>query len=156
MKLLMSQSDYDAMCIEADRMFPFETGGVLMGRRDGADLRVTHLIGPGPGATHERTCFEYDAEYVMGEIRRIVRETRGASIYLGDWHTHPNGDNVLSPQDMDILRCIGPAQPVVMIVARDNEGEPWEAWPWRQVGSDEVGLMTVELACVDASPVASG
>jgi len=75
---------------EVTRMFPLESGGVLMGRRMGKDQwHVDHVIGPGPAARHERYRFSPDLDYQLEEIARRFTDTHGQSTYLGDWHSHP-------------------------------------------------------------------
>lgn len=75
---------------EVTRMFPLESGGVLMGRRTGdAEWQVDHIVGPGPAARHARFRFSPDLEYQRDEIARRFVDTQGRSTYLGDWHSHP-------------------------------------------------------------------
>ena len=81
----------DACRIEANRTFPFESGGVLMGEQVGPDRwLIDHIIGPGPGARHERYRFTPDPAWQHERIAERFRATGGRSTYLGDWHSHPS------------------------------------------------------------------
>lgn len=76
----------------ANRKYPLETGGVLLGYTDdekSGDVVIVAITGPGPGAIHTETTFEPDHDYQAQEIARIYRASQGANAYLGDWHTHP-------------------------------------------------------------------
>src|SRR5262245_43580637 len=82
---------FEAMTIEADRTFPDETGGVLLGywAKPYSEVVVTQLIGPGPRAIHKRNRFIPDSDYQEEEIARLYKESGHLHVYLGDWHTHP-------------------------------------------------------------------
>lgn len=96
------------MVTEADRRWPHETGGVLMGYWVDRwhELVVTECIGPGPRATHGRRSFEPDYEYQHGEIARVYNASGRLHTYLGDWHTHPDGGTTLSHKDQRTLRSL--------------------------------------------------
>jgi integrative and conjugative element protein (TIGR02256 family) len=76
---------------EAERGFPFETGGVLMGywAKEYIEVVITHVIGPGPDAKHSTSGFVPDYSFQEAEIERVYEESNRLSTYLGDWHTHP-------------------------------------------------------------------
>lgn len=96
------------MIKEAARTAPNETGGVIMGYTgDNEDtIVVTHIIGPGPAATHRRAMFAPDLQYQERAISRRYRESRRRITYLGDWHSHPGGSDRLSNADRKTLRRI--------------------------------------------------
>lgn len=89
-RLSLPRTLIEACGAEAARMFPLETGGALMGQRFGPDLwQVDHIIGPGPGARHERYRFQPDADWHHARIAERFHATGGCSTYIGDWHSHP-------------------------------------------------------------------
>jgi len=96
------------MTDEADKEFPRETGGVLMGywSNDTFQAVITHVIGPGPNAVHHLDSFTPDGEFQLSEIERIYRESGRIITYLGDWHTHPIGGGEPSKRDRKTLRKI--------------------------------------------------
>jgi integrative and conjugative element protein (TIGR02256 family) len=109
--------------------YPFETGGVLLGRRvDSRPLSVLvrHVLGPGPGAHHEARKFEPDYDWQVCRVAELWRDDQSLE-YLGDWHTHPGGSPVLSQLDKDALRTIAgsadarQADPVMLILAIQPE-----------------------------------
>lgn len=87
---------------EAERCYPCESGGVLLGYIDAGHtkrIEVLKQVGPGPDARHETHRFEPDGEW---QARRIAAAYEGSGrivTYLGDWHSHPRGGR--KPSDLD-------------------------------------------------------
>jgi integrative and conjugative element protein (TIGR02256 family) len=93
---------------EADRCFPNETGGVLLGHEaaDTKDLVITHAVGPGPNAIHELTAFVPDSVWQQAQIDDYYHKVGRIETYLGDWHTHPSGGSSFSSKDRKTLKRI--------------------------------------------------
>lgn len=129
------------MTTEADRSFPLETGGVLMGywASPPVEVVITSAIGCGPRSTHKRHSFVPDYEYQEAEVARVYEESGRVHVYLGDWHTHPRQSVCLSSRDKQTLRRIGAsaeARAPVPIMAVLGGGEPhWFIGIWRPVTS---------------------
>lgn len=123
---------------EAAITYPQETGGVLMGYESGADLVVTCVIGPGPKAIHGRNSFVPDYDFQEAEIARVYGESKRASTYLGDWHTHPRGSDSLSDADRKTLKAISNCaearieKPVMVILWGSDR---WSITAWRGMWS---------------------
>ena len=124
------------MTEEADRWAPLETGGVLMGYHagDAGAVVVTHAVGPGPNAVHERARFVPDQDYHLREIARHYAASGRRLHYLGDWHCHPGGAAELSQADRSTLKCIAaePAarasRPLMCVLA---PGPRWDVTVWQ-------------------------
>jgi len=118
----------------ANRVHPNETGGVFIGYGAGNGLVITAITGPGPRAVHEPDAFTPDYVYQDSEIERIYRESGRCHTYLGDWHSHPDGGEILSSRDKRTLHRIArhrPARtpvPIMGILVRD---ECWGFAIWR-------------------------
>lgn len=93
---------------EADRSVPLETGGVLVGYwlSDRATSVITAVIGPGSEARHTAQGFEPDYGFHVEEVARHYRRSGRLHVYLGDWHTHPDGQPRMSSVDKLTLRRI--------------------------------------------------
>lgn len=111
----------------AQSRFPLETGGMLIGYvGDNGEAVVKNIIGPGPKAHHGRFRFVPDGEYQQAALEKIFLETEGRETYLGDWHTHPKGENSLSYFDKITLAKIahepasGTAYPIMAILGDGN------------------------------------
>lgn len=111
----------------AVRAYPLETGGILLGQWAGTLATVTDVIGPGPGARHERRNFEPDQTWQVGEVARLWEAGGGQIAYLGDWHTHPNGRPRLSSEDRAAARLIAASRearcrrPIMVVVALGHD-----------------------------------
>jgi proteasome lid subunit RPN8/RPN11 len=84
-----------AAILDSARQYPrTECCGLLAGR-DGV---VTHVF------PAENLAADPAKNYEIGpkEIVRFMRETRAAGLeFLGIYHSHPNGENVPSPRDIE-------------------------------------------------------
>ena len=113
------------MVAEATREFPLETGGVLAGYIDSSsgDTVVQVAVGPGPKAIHRPNRFLPDHDYHEKEIATIYAESGRTQSYVGDWHTHPHGNEKLSLSDRRTLARIARApgarapKPLMVVLA---------------------------------------
>lgn len=83
-----------------------EVGGVLAGRVEDSKIVVTDVSGPGPQAICTRTKFLKDATYCQEFLDDKYRDSNGAIVYIGEWHSHPNEDNRPSNTDIKSLTDI--------------------------------------------------
>lgn len=135
----------NAMVTEAERAFPDETGGVLLGYWTAShdEVVVTDMVGPGPHAIHRPYSFVPDAHYHEHEIARLYEAANRRITYLGDWHTHPHGPAYLSRQDCRTLRRISnyrearAPEPLMAVLARGIRWRMglWALKPPRTMGS---------------------
>ena len=63
-KVIISQRAYLSMLAEVYERVETETGGILLGHRDGDTWYVLESIEPGPKSIFTPTYFEYDDAYV--------------------------------------------------------------------------------------------
>lgn len=118
---------YAELLSEAWALSPMETGGLLLGRADDDLMVVTHVVGPGPQALHQRHRFEPDTDWQANGVARIWAAHPGTE-YLGDWHTHPGGKPRPSTLDRETLEEIAayPAarqsRPAMLILAFGRNG----------------------------------
>jgi len=78
-----------------------ETGGILFGHDHGDYLEVTMSGGPGPDAIRQSQRFLRDLQYSRALAERAYR--RDGSVWIGEWHTHPNGE--AEPSSIDLSTC---------------------------------------------------
>lgn len=144
MTLWFGNAAWADMIAEADRSFPLETGGILMGYWNEDQVVVTLALGPGPDAQHFGTRFKPDHAYQQHEIDKIYRSSNGAETYLGDWHTHPNAnEGVPSWTDKATARRIAKTaqarapRPVTLILFGEPQDWGVRAWTARLVSLRE-------------------
>jgi integrative and conjugative element protein (TIGR02256 family) len=112
---------------EACRLWPLETGGVLLGTQTSGLPRVVRVVGPGPSARHDRRSYEPDQNWQVAGTATAWTEDPTLH-YLGDWHTHPDGTTGLSADDRAALRLVALSpearqpQPVMLIVSLASRG----------------------------------
>lgn len=131
----IASDEFDAILSSAERAYPKETGGILLGYVDDASaVVVTAVVGPGPAARHSAHGFLPDSTWQQRQLEDIYEQSGRRCTYLGDWHTHPDGVPIPSWRDLRTLRRIatfGPARveiPTMVILAGS---ETWEAVAWR-------------------------
>jgi integrative and conjugative element protein (TIGR02256 family) len=126
--ILLEREHLEKMLLEGRRMFPLETGGVLMGFVSAKRTVVTSVIGPGPRAVHRRRSFTPDAEWQQDRVADLYESSGRRDTYLGDWHTHPAGSTRASFTDWVAAwtiarsreaRCRKPVM-VVLSIAEDG------------------------------------
>jgi integrative and conjugative element protein (TIGR02256 family) len=150
----ISRSALEAMFSEADRAYPRETGGVLMGywAVPYSEVVITQAVGPGPNAYHKRFSFTPDHEFHDSQIAQIYKESGRMHAYLGDWHSHPAAVAYLSKLDGQTLKRIAayvPARAQVPLMAILGAGTPWEIRIWRYLRPELFRLRgpRTELLC---------
>jgi integrative and conjugative element protein (TIGR02256 family) len=104
----ISSDDLGSLTSEADRRYPLETGGVLIGYwSDLNTVVVTASVGPGPASVHSRRTYQHDHAWESSRIAFHYEKSGRSEVYLGDWHTHPNASNAhLSSMDRRSMRQV--------------------------------------------------
>lgn len=92
-------------------------------------IHIAAVVGPGPGATHEQHRFVPDHPWQTQRIEEIYIDSGRRTSYLGDWHTHPDGEPRPSIRDKATARLIAehpPARapkPILLISSINALGE---------------------------------
>ncbi|SIT49344.1 putative 18.8 kDa protein [Paraburkholderia ribeironis] len=148
-QLWIASTAFDEMLDEAERVYPLETGGVLVGyAADDGDLVVQHVIGPGLSAQHKRQRFHPDHDWQCRRLDEIFEISSGQAVYVGDWHTHPDGSPQMSWLDKRTLRGIARyreaalARPLMLIGAGGAERWRWQA---HRYSGDRMGGLNISV-----------
>ena len=93
---------------EFRRAMPNETGGLLIGRinQKAKIIYVTSFLKAPQDSTSSPCAFKMGIDDIPEEINRINELTGGMLGYVGEWHTHPNGEPELSFVDENTKRLI--------------------------------------------------
>ncbi|WP_410708008.1 Mov34/MPN/PAD-1 family protein [Bradyrhizobium sp. BWA-3-5] len=91
---------------EADRRYPLETGGALIGYcGDAVTAVVTQFVGPGPASDHQSYSYQHDHVWEASQFH--YRQSDRSHVYIGDWHTHPDATSgELSGTDRRAMRRV--------------------------------------------------
>lgn len=75
-----------------------ETGGILLGKDVGATVSVQTAGGPGPEAERTPMTFRRDVDHanILADEGYAV----DGRVWIGEWHTHPNGPTM--PSNIDL------------------------------------------------------
>jgi integrative and conjugative element protein (TIGR02256 family) len=134
----MGTSVLAEMEAEAERRFPAESGGVLLGycypsRHE--PIRVISQIGPGPNARHRPHRFDPDGHWQDEEISKAYEASGRKLSYLGDWHSHPRGGGRPSKLDRSTARSIARCEEArvrhPLLVILYGEPQEWRLAPHR-------------------------
>lgn len=131
-RLLLPAGLARAMAAELEEAYPAEGCGVLLGRVEGGDRRVTELAGA------ENRWPDRDDRYLVdpGTLRRLMeREDHGGPRVLGFYHSHPDAEPVPSGTDRELA---WPWYLYLIVPVEAREAGEGRAWTLEDGGDDFV------------------
>jgi integrative and conjugative element protein (TIGR02256 family) len=110
------------------KAMPNETGGLLIGRinQKAKIIYVTNLLNAPSDSVSSPCAFKMGVDDIPQEINKVDELTGGMLGYVGEWHTHPNGETRLSSIDENTVKVIKkhldciPLPTHVMIVTKNG------------------------------------
>ena len=118
-RLVLGGAQRAAIARHVAGALPDEACGLLIGRRDALDLRISEIVPSANVAAEPRRRFEIDPALIL----RHQRETRGrGDEIVGHFHSHPGGR--AEPSAADRKDASWPDQ-VWLIVANDDMRAFW-------------------------------
>ncbi|MBN1875003.1 MAG: Mov34/MPN/PAD-1 family protein [Anaerolineae bacterium] len=129
---LLSKEVLTYIIKESERMYPQETGGVLIGRFEKEYVLIDYATAPGPDAQHTTHEFKRDGIYCQEVLDRIVAESEGLVDYIGEWHSHPSKSRP-SSKDVMAMRWIAnnkkyAIQNPIMCICMQEHKEVWKTY----------------------------
>jgi integrative and conjugative element protein (TIGR02256 family) len=107
---------------------PAETGGVLLGVLDMEEqsIHVGLALDAPAGSAGDESGFERGIAGLRARIARATEESAGQLVYVGEWHSHPEG-YAATPSPKDLLQLAELADlldmngvPALMAIANDD------------------------------------
>ena len=98
-KVIISKHAYLSILAEVYERVETETGGILLGHREGETWYVLESVEPGPKSIFTPTYFEYDDAYVTYRANKLSRLYKCSIELLGLWHRHPDLMKTFSSTD---------------------------------------------------------
>lgn len=100
----------DKMKSEAKRYKRKETGGIFIGicNYKTKTIHVFDTIMAPPDSKRSNVTFYRGIENLPEQVKQIKEITGGMIGYIGEWHTHPMGLDMLSGTDMDAVEKLKP------------------------------------------------
>lgn len=87
-----------------DQINKNESGGILLGQVSKNNIYVLKNSIPSKYDISKRYSFERDMTNAQKIIDLEFKESEGRTIYLGEWHTHPENDPNPSGQDLKMIK----------------------------------------------------
>jgi integrative and conjugative element protein (TIGR02256 family) len=115
------------MATAAEAAFPRETGGILLGHREGRDVHVERAIAvPDKRASGRTYVRSHDAAQKL--LDEALRDENTELLgWVGEWHTHPEASGP-SPRDLRELSRLaredGQAVAVVVLIRKQAKVDP--------------------------------
>lgn len=111
-----------------------EAGGVLLGRRllDSMDVLVDSVTTPFPSDIQKRRAFVRNAIGHQDAVDSAWEESHGTTVYLGEWHTHPQPRPEPSRTDLGDWR------------RKSEEDSYKQGLFFVIIGSEEIGVWEIE------------
>ncbi len=81
-----------------------ENGGILLGQVFSSYIHITDVSVPGRGDKRKPFGFIRSIRNANKRIRREFKKSKGKTIYLGEWHCHPEDNPKPSSQDIEMIR----------------------------------------------------
>ncbi len=133
LSLEISEDVWREVCSIADKAYPNEGGGVLIGSYDDSlkNARICRVFSSSKN-TGARCTFTLEASEGNKFLRTIWEKLSGKQYYIGTWHSHPEGACLPSSLDDQTMFEVarnkkgGCARPILLIVA-GNKINGWHA-----------------------------
>ncbi|CAL9587141.1 hypothetical protein SUDANB106_05165 [Streptomyces sp. enrichment culture] len=141
-RIELRQAAYEVIASATARQLPRETGGILLGYQEDANVTVTHaLVVDGQGAsTHRYVRDDVKANAFLAEFlaQRADDDPTG---YVGEWHSHPAPSGP-SPTDVAAMRATAREHdgPITLLIYAPGGADPFfglitRRQRWRRITS---------------------
>jgi len=103
-KLIIETSILDDIYIQAREHYPNEFGGILIGSYSacGKVAKITEICAP-TKYLNSRVLFKRFVDNLNKRLSYLFKISNGKIIYLGEWHSHPNGSSSYSSTDLNSI-----------------------------------------------------
>jgi proteasome lid subunit RPN8/RPN11 len=98
-QVFFSDRAFVSILAETKERVHTETGGILLGHREGDAWYVIESIDPGPASIFTPSYFEYDHPYVNHLANKVAKLYQAKIKVLGLWHRHPGSMDCFSSTD---------------------------------------------------------
>ena len=125
----VSASLLDDLRILREKHLPSETGGAVFGAVDSWS-RTIHVVAHYSNladSVGDPSSFQRGMSGIGAHVRNVARRTRGAIVYLGEWHSHPPNHSA-DPSGTDLIQVAGIAtlvrsddRPGLSIIVSEND-----------------------------------
>ncbi len=122
----LPETIFQEIQLHVDKLYPNECGGVFVGNiKDDVTARIDKMVLP-KKTRSTPVYFVRLTSFINRWLLNIFKKYNGEVIYLGEWHSHPNGTPFPSGTDLKTMReiAINPdiriQTPILLIVGYDK------------------------------------
>ncbi len=101
----MPEGMFDKIKQRVQQYYPRECGGVFVGRISSDIATIEKMMMP-LKIKSSPVLFIRIADFINKWLTRVFNKSEGRSIYLGEWHSHPNGYPYPSSTDLKAMKSI--------------------------------------------------
>tara|TARA_B100000029_G_C16888724_1_gene709526 strand:- start:78 stop:503 length:426 start_codon:yes stop_codon:yes gene_type:complete len=100
--LVFSNQTLESIKVFAEREYPYECCGLLIGKHTSTDIQVKrHISSPNVTREDKRETFEIDPK-IRFSVMRDLEDGSGLSI-IGHYHSHPDEAAIPSKKDLEMV-----------------------------------------------------
>lgn len=127
MKLVVDNSLLESIYQSSCEHYPKEYGGFLIGKYSD-DFKTLHIEQSITAEIFKSSRFEFTREsnYLKSKFEKLFIDK--GLYYIGEWHTHPNGEAWYSSTDLNAMTNIAREKnvkinnPILLILSINNDG----------------------------------
>lgn len=97
---------FDKIKIQIIKYYPHECGGIFVGSIDENNTAIIKNMMMPRKFKSSPVFFLRVADFINKWLLRIFRQSEGRILYLGEWHSHPNGQPIPSTTDFNSMEKI--------------------------------------------------
>lgn len=103
-RLIVDSSLLDDIYSQAKKHYPNEFGGILIGNYStcGKVATITETCVP-TKYSNSRILFKRFVDNLNKRLSYLFKASNGETIYVGEWHSHPNGASSYSSTDLNSM-----------------------------------------------------
>lgn len=126
LKIILPERIFDEIKKCVVKHYPNECGGVFVGKIKEKTALIEKMMVPKRFRSNP-VFFSRIADFINKWLERVFNQSNGETIYLGEWHSHPNGAPYPSETDYNSMKRIAQntdvriETPLLLIVGYDNK-----------------------------------
>lgn len=105
LKIMLPEKIFDDVKKFIVKHYPNECGGVFVGKIEGDTAVIEKMMVP-KKFKNTPVYFSRIADFINQWLIKVFKQSNGETIYLGEWHSHPNGTPSPSSTDHSSMKKI--------------------------------------------------
>lgn len=105
LKIILPEKIFENIKKFVVKHYPNECGGVFVGKINEDTAVIEKMMVPRRFRSNP-VFFSRIADFINKWLVRVFKQSKGETIYLGEWHSHPNGEPYPSSTDFSSMKKI--------------------------------------------------